>query len=152
MINDTLKQLQFISDTIIELFQQVEEELLHKRPIANKMSVWEVCVHLSQIPGADLRIQKEYTKEQMTEYYQTHMPDTMEKVHVHFLEGMYELVLYYNDLSKEELERRFTTYWGSEYSVAEWFVQIVNHLVHHRSQLYQYLLFLNRDVQIVLFR
>jgi uncharacterized damage-inducible protein DinB len=152
MINDASKQLQFISDTIIELFQQVDKELLHKRPIANKMSVWEVCVHLSQIPGADLHIQEEYSKQQMTEYYQTHMPNSMETVISHFKDGIEELILYYNDLSKEELERQFKTYWGSEYSEAEWFVQIVNHLVHHRSQLYQYFHLLNRDVQIVLFR
>lgn len=152
MINDALKQLQFVSDTIIELFQQIDEELLHKHPIANKMSVWEVCVHLSQIPGADLQIQKEYSKEQMTEYYQTNMPDTMENALAYFLKGINELILYYNELSKEELERQFKTYWGSEYSESEWCVQIVNHLVHHRSQLYQYLLFLNRDLQIVLFR
>ncbi|WP_391118047.1 DinB family protein [Psychrobacillus sp. L3] len=152
MINDALKQFQFVSDTIVELLQQVDEYLLHKRPIANKMSVWEICVHLSQIPGADLHIQKEYSKQQMTEYYQTHMPETIENIIVHFLDGMQELILHYKELSKEELERQFKTYWGSEYSIAEWFFQIMNHLVHHRSQLYQYLLLLNRDVQIVLFR
>ncbi|QFG00600.1 DinB family protein [Psychrobacillus glaciei] len=152
MINDTIKQLQFVSNTIIELLQQVDHELLHKRPIADKMSIWEACVHLSQIPGADLHIQKKYSKQQMAEYYQTHRPDTIENVIAHFLEGIQELIFYYKELSKEELERQFKTYWGSEYSMAEWFIQIINHLVHHRSQLYQYLLLLNRDVQIVLFR
>lgn len=152
MINDVLKQLQFISATILELFEQVDEESLQKRPIAQKMSVWEVCVHLSQIPGADLHILKGYSNNQMMEYYQACKPDAFDQVIDHFNNGIQELILYYQALSTEELDRQFKTYWGSEYSVAEWLIQIGNHLVHHRSQLYQYLLFLNRDVQIVLFR
>ncbi|MEI4771302.1 DinB family protein [Psychrobacillus sp. FJAT-51614] len=152
MINDAIKQLQFISDTILELFEQVDNELLNKRPVGNKMSVWEVCQHLSQIPGADLHIQKGYSEQQMTNYYQTNMSLNIQEVKLIFITGIQDLISNFENLTEDELEERFTTYWGSDYSRAEWFIQIVNHLVHHRMQLYQYFLLLNQEVHIVLFR
>lgn len=152
MSNDAIKQLQFISETILELFELVDEEILHKSPVVNKMSVWEVCMHLSQIPGADLHIQKGYSAQQMTEYYQTNLSKNIAEVKNRFTTGIQELLIYYENIAEDELKERFTTYWGSDYSKGEWFIQIINHLVHHRMQLYQYLLLLNQEVHIVLFR
>lgn len=45
MINDTISQLNFISNKIVQLFEHIGEDILDKRPIYNKMSVWEVCEH-----------------------------------------------------------------------------------------------------------
>lgn len=152
MSNDAIKQLQFISETILQLFELVDEEILNKRPVVNKMSVWEVCMHLSQIPGADLHIQKGYSAQQMTEYYQTNMSKNIAEVKSRFITGIQEILIYFENITEDELMERFTTYWGSDYSMGEWFIQIINHLVHHRMQLYQYLLLLNQEVHIVLFR
>ncbi|MDI2585937.1 DinB family protein [Psychrobacillus sp. NEAU-3TGS] len=152
MINDVIKQLKYISKTIEQLFQYVDVEIQHRQPIANKMSVWEICVHLAQIPKADLLILEGYSEEQMTNYYYMNTPVSIDNAKNQFLAGIQELIYLCEKLTKEQLEKNFMTYWKSEYSTAEWLMQIVTHLVHHRSQLYQYLLMLNRDVEIVLFR
>ena len=60
MIPSMLNQLAYISETIIQLLDYIDEKLLSKRPIENKMTVWEVCVHLAQIPQADLLIYNGY--------------------------------------------------------------------------------------------
>ncbi|TQR21567.1 DinB family protein [Psychrobacillus vulpis] len=152
MIKETIAQLQFVANTIESLLDHIDENFLHNRPIPDKMSVWEVCVHLSQIPQGDLHILKGYSEQQMTLYYDSTLPKDIKNVKVQFTTGIRELIQHIETLTEEQLTNKFTTYWGSEYNSAEWFIQIVNHLVHHRAQLYQYLLFLNRDVQIVLFR
>lgn len=152
MINDAISQLRFISGTIVQLLEYVEDEVLQERPIANKMSVWDVCVHLAQIPKADLLIQKGTTQQQMGYYYETNMPDSIVNAKVQFTVGIQEFISYFEEQTGAELAYKFSTYWGSEYSSAEWFIQTLNHLTHHRAQLYNYLLFLGKDVQVVLFR
>lgn len=152
MINEVVSQLRFISNTILQLLEHVNDEVLQERPIANKMSVWEVCVHLTQIPQADLLIQKGNSEQQMAHFYQTNMPDSIVNAKVQFTTGIQSLISYFEVQTDAELVSKFTTYWGSEYSSAEWFIQILNHLTHHRAQLHQYLLFLGQNVQVVLFR
>ena len=147
-----IHQLTYISNTIIQLFDYIDEKLLSKRPIENKMSVWEVCVHLSQIPRADLLICKGYNADQMQRYYEKNKPVSIQSAKVQFLEGIQDVAKYLEQLSEEALTKDFTTYWGSEYRTGEWLLQIINHLVHHRMQLYQYLLVLKVDVEVVLFR
>ncbi|WP_211356397.1 DinB family protein [Psychrobacillus lasiicapitis] len=147
-----IKQLEYIAKTIEQLFQYVDVEIQHRQPIANKMSLWEVCVHLAQIPKADLLILEGYSEEQMANYYYVNTPVSIDNAKKLFLAGIQELICLCEKLTKEQLDKKFTTYWKSEYSTAEWLMQIVTHLAHHRAQLYQYLLMLNRDVEIVLFR
>lgn len=152
MIPSLLNQLMYISETIIQLLDYIDEKLLSKRPIENKMTVWEVCVHLAQIPQADLLIYNGYNAEQMQLHYEQTKPVNIQATKVQFLEGIQEVTKQIEQLSEETLSKKFTTYWGSEYCIGEWFLQMMNHLVHHRMQLYQYLLILKSDVQIVLFR
>lgn len=152
MVNDILKQMEFVTETVLELFKLVDKEIQHATPINGKMSVWEVCSHLSQIPGADLRILKGYSNQQMSCYYQETKSSTLEEMGKKIIKGLSEIKVYYTNIPDEELTRTIKTYWGAEYSKMEWLIQISNHLAHHRAQLYQYLLYLNQDVQIVLFR
>ncbi|WP_144510696.1 DinB family protein [Bacillus sp. FJAT-22090] len=151
-MKDILNQLKFISHTIEQMFQHVDVKIVQEYPVAGKMSVWEVCIHLSQIPKADLLIQKSYTKQQMATYYKTNMPINVEDAKIQFITGIEELVSFFEELPQDQWSKRFTTYWGSEYSRLEWLIQIVTHLVHHRAQLYQYLLLLDQDIEVVLFR
>lgn len=151
-MNDILNELKFISHTIEQMFEYVDEKIAHEYPVTGKMSVWEVCIHLTQIPTADLLIPKNYTKQQMTTYYKTNIPINVENAKVQFITGIQELIHFFESLSEAQLSKRFTTYWGSEYSRKEWLIQILTHLVHHRAQLYQYLLLLECDVEMVLFR
>lgn len=152
MIPSMLNQLAYISETIIQLLDYVDEKLLSKRPIENKMTIWEVCVHLAQIPQADLLIFNGYNAEQMQLYYEQAKPINIQATKEQFLEGIQEVMKHIEQLSDETLSKKFTTHWGSEYRIGEWFLQMMNHLIHHRMQLYQYLLMLKSDVQIVLFR
>ena len=152
MIPSLINQLTYISNTITQLFDYIDEKLLSKRPIENKMSVWEVCVHLAQIPQADLNICKGYNIDQMQLYYEESKPVNIQAAKEQFLEGIQEVMKHIDQLTEEALSKEFTTYWGSKYRPEEWFLQIMNHLVHHRMQLYSYLLVLKVDVQVVLFR
>ena len=147
-----LDQLAYISETITQLLDYIDEKLLSKRPIENKMTVWEVCVHLAQIPQADLLIYNGYNAEQMQLHYEQTKPVNIQATKEQFVEGIKEVMKHLEQLSDETLSKKFRTYWGSEYRVGEWFLQMMNHLIHHRMQLYQYLLMLKSDVEIVLFR
>ncbi|MCZ8534459.1 DinB family protein [Psychrobacillus psychrodurans] len=151
MIHSMISQLTYVSDTITQLFDYIDEKLLSKRPIENKMTVWEVCVHLAQIPQADLHICKGYNVDEMRLYYEESKPVNIQDAKEQFLAGIQEVVKHIEH-TEEVLSKEFTTYWGSEYRTGEWFLQIMNHLVHHRMQLYSYLLVLKVDVQVVLFR
>ena len=152
MIHSMINQLVYISDTVTELFGHIDEELLSEYPIEDKMSVWEVCVHLTQIPQADLLICSGYSADQMKLYYEKNKPVNIQSAKKQFMEGIQELIKYIRQLSEDVLSKEFTTFWGSEYRIGEWILQIMNHLVHHRMQLYSYLLVLKQDVQLVLFR
>ena len=85
-------------------------------------------------------------------HYEQTKPVNIQATKEQFLEGIQEVMKHIEQLSDETLSKKFTTYWGSEYRIGEWFLQMMNHLIHHRMQLYQYLLMLKSDVQIVLFR
>lgn len=152
MIRSMINQLTYISDTITQLFDYIDEKVLSKHPIENKMTVWEVCVHLAQIPQADLLICKGYKADQMQLYYEKSKPVNIQAAKEQLLEGIQEVIKHIEQLTDETLSKEFTTYWGSNYRTGEWFLQIMNHLVHHRMQLYSYLLVLKRDMQVVLFR
>lgn len=152
MIPSMISQLNYVSDTITQLFDYIDEKLLSKRPIENKMTVWEVCVHLAQIPQADLLICKGYNLDEMQLYYEESKPVNLQDAKEQFLAGIQEVMKHIEKYTEEALSKEFTTYWGSEYRTGEWFLQIMNHLVHHRMQLYSYLLVLKVDVQVVLFR
>jgi uncharacterized damage-inducible protein DinB len=152
MIHSMISQLNYVSDTITQLFDYIDEKLLSKRPIENKMTVWEVCVHLAQIPQADLLICKGYNLDEMRLYYEESKPVNLQDAKEQFLAGIQEVMKHIEKHTEEALSEGFTTYWGSEYRTGEWFLQIMNHLVHHRMQLYSYLLVLKVDVQVVLFR
>lgn len=152
MIPSMINQLIYISDTTIHLLDYIDETLLSKRPIENKMTIWDICVHLAQIPQADLHIYRGYNANQMQLYYGESQPVNIQAAKEQFLEGIQKVILHIEQLTEETLSKEFTTYWGSEYRAGEWFLQIMNHLVHHRMQLYSYLLILKIDVQVVLFR
>ena len=152
MINEIWNQIEFVTETVIELFDHVDQEIQHAAPINGKMSVWEVCRHLSQIPGGDLRIFKGYKEQQMSNYYKETNLDSLEEMGNKLRRDLSEMKEYYTSISDVDMTEKFKTYWGEEYSPLEWLIQVSNHLVHHRAQLYQYLLYLNRDIQIVLFR
>src|SRR4051812_16322394 len=115
MIHSMINQITYTSDTIVRLYDYIDEKLLSKRPIENKMSVWEVCVHLAQIPQADLLICKGYNAEQMQQYYEENEPVNIQAAKEQFLEGIQEVMKHIEQLTEESLSQEFTTYWGSEY-------------------------------------
>ncbi|RPJ95361.1 DinB family protein [Rummeliibacillus sp. TYF005] len=148
-VQKTLYQIQFIVNSINELFSHVETKDLKFCPVEGKRNLGQLCSHLSLICSADLQILQESSLEEMDVFYSKNVAYTKEEWSIALKQGYKDLKNYYSSI--DDLTEETSSYWGTTYSYFEWLLEILVHLQHHRAQLHQYLLLLKGNVKVTLF-
>ncbi|UNL82981.1 DinB family protein [Priestia koreensis] len=132
-----------------QLIESVSEELFSKKIHEGKRSLGELIAHIAVICEADLHIMKEATVEEMNDFYQRCNVTTKQEC-LGELEHSFR-VFQKEILHVEDIEKKTTSYWGVTYSRAEWYIEIIAHLYHHRGQLHTYLTVLKQKTDVTLF-
>jgi len=132
-----------------QLIESVSEELFSKKIHENKRSLGELIAHIAVICEADLHIMKEATAEEMNVFYQRCNVATKEEC-LAALERSFH-VFQKELLQAEDMDHKTTSYWGVTYSRAEWYIEIIAHLYHHRGQLHTYVTVLKQETDVTLF-
>ena len=78
-VQKTLYQIQFIVNSINELFSHVETKDLKFCPVEGKRNLGQLCSHLSLICSADLQILQESSLEEMDVFYSKNVAYTKEE-------------------------------------------------------------------------
>lgn len=135
-----VKQLHFIEKTIVQLFDEVNEQTWKEPEAKGLRSVFELCHHMTYLPKADLMLASSASHQGMDAFYQRNRLETICEMKQMFIYHMKQLYAHIECMSECEKQRESTSYWGATYTQQEWILEILMHLIHHRAQLYQLLM------------
>ena len=142
-----LEELKKISENCCRLLSQARAEHSDYRPQDNVRSLAELANHLAQIPAIDLLILKGTPEKEVQEAEQVlDRSDPAGWCQV-LRDGARELHRYMEKLSFDEYENNSgTAFYGRTQTNAQWLLEIITHLYHHRAQLFMYLKLNGYDV------
>lgn len=142
-----LEELKRITENCSRLLALAQDEHLDYRPQDGMRSLAELGNHLAQIPSIDLTILRGATeKEVQDRERELARPDPAGWQEV-LRDGQTELHRYIERLSLDEYENNSgTAFYGRTQTNAQWLLEIVTHLYHHRAQFFMYLKLNGYDV------
>lgn len=134
--SSVIHQIEMAILSVVKMIDQLEERDLEIRPTENKHSVGELLSHLAVICKADFLISIGTSKEDMSSFYETAVPKTLQNIKSELLNNFAFLKAEVMKLDEHELLTETTSYWGVTYTRYEWLLEILAHLYHHRGQLH----------------
>ncbi|UWE03235.1 DinB family protein [Laceyella sacchari] len=144
------EELDLMVRTTAALIEKIEDKDWHYQPQSAMRTLLEVVNHLVQIPTVDLAIiqeQDEISIRKLEKELFTHNAvELLNLLH----SGADRLKSYMADLTVEDFVHKtgkpFYSQEGISYS--KWLIEILTHLSHHRSQLFEYLKELHYNVNM----
>lgn len=142
-----LEELKKITENCCRLMSLAKEVHLDYRPQDGMRSLAELANHLAQVPAIDLTILKGTPEKEVQEAERAlNRPDPAGWCEV-MREGERELYRYIERLSLDEYENNSgTAFYGRTQTNAQWLLEIITHLYHHRAQFFMYLKLNGYDV------
>ena len=117
------------------------------QPRPQMRTLLELANHLAQVPAADYRIMRGDAETQVSAYEEElrrESPDDWRSV---MREGAADLARYVEHLTHDNYENgSCTAYYGRTQTNAQWLLEVITHIYHHRAQLFTYLKILGYDV------
>jgi uncharacterized damage-inducible protein DinB len=147
-----LKELEWISGSCARLLALVKPDDLEFRPKDNMRTLRELGHHLAQIPAVDLAIMRGLKQEEVQaeedkltqQAEQSGLPGGWQGV---LGGGTKDLARFMETLSMADFEAGSgSAFYGRTQTHAQWLLESVTHLYHHRSQFFTYLKLLGYDV------
>jgi uncharacterized damage-inducible protein DinB len=147
-----LRELEWISGNVARLLTLVKPDDLDYRPAENMRTLRELGHHLAQIPAVDLAIMRGLKQEEVqaeeqrltTEAEQRALPAGWAGV---IGSGSKDLARFMETLPMNEFEAGSgSAFYGRTQTYAQWLLETVTHLYHHRAQFFGYLKLLGYDV------
>jgi uncharacterized damage-inducible protein DinB len=145
-----LQELDLVVRTTGSLIARIGEGEWAYRPQANMRSLLELVHHLVAIPASDLAILQESSEPEVAAIENASAGIADRELLVQRLKDNCELFKrYVLSLSEEELLNKSTKAYYLDHGAvqAKWLIEVVTHMFHHRSQLYNYLKQNGHDVQ-----
>lgn len=137
-----LEELELVVRTSEALIKRIGNEEWSFQPQDNMRSLLQLVHHLVSIPASDLAILQEKT-EQEVGTVENSVAEIMDPEELaNRLRSNYEaLKTYMTSLSEVELLTKSTKAFYLDHGSVQikWLIEIVTHMFHHRSQLYNYL-------------
>lgn len=135
-----LSELERIVGNCCRFFELVKAEHNAWRPREGIRSLVELANHLAQVPGVDLRIMKGTKEEELIELERKLARDDGTGWAAVMREGAEDLSRFVQHLSLDQFENGSgTAYYGRTQTHAQWLLEAITHIYHHRSQLFLYL-------------
>lgn len=137
-----LDEMELAFRTSESLIKRIKPEEWGYQPKENMRTLLQLVHHLVSIPASDLAILQEKSQPEVAEIENriggTTDPEQLAK---QFRENVEALRRYFLSLGEEELLQKSTKAFYMDHGTVQikWLIEIVTHLFHHRSQLYNYL-------------
>ena len=142
-----LNELDWIVANCCRLFELVKKENLDWRPRDDMRKLKELANHLAQIPAVDLRIIKGDGEMDVEKFEESLNGDTAGDWCSAMKEGASNLRRFMELLSFDDYENgSATAYFGRTQTHGRWLLEAINHIYHHRSQLFIYLRLIGYDI------
>ncbi|RPF53220.1 DinB family protein [Aquisalibacillus elongatus] len=133
------------------LLMKVFEDHWTYQPQENMRTLKELATHLVSIPAIDLYIMQEESHETIQQLEAKYEAlTTADDMCVAFEDGYNKLKEYMNTLSDDDFLHKTTKafYMEKGQSQAQWLMEVMTHMFHHRAQLFNYLKQLEYDVSM----
>ena len=142
-----LSELEWIVGNCCRLIELLRKEHKDWQPQEGMRTLTELCNHLSQIPAVDLRIIKGDSEQEVCarekELWRDNPGGWCEVMH----EGTRDMIRYMEHLSFDDFENGSgMAYFGRTQTNAKWLLETINHVYHHRAQLFMYMKLNNYEV------
>jgi len=135
-----LDELEWITGNCCRLFGMVKPEHLDWLPQEGMRSLCDVANHLAQIPSVDLRIMKGDGEQEIKELERSLMHREPREWSEEMRSGVTALRHFMETLSFDEYENGSgTAFYGRTQTYANWLLEVITHIYHHRAQLFMYL-------------
>jgi uncharacterized damage-inducible protein DinB len=142
-----LAELERIARSCCHIARMARPEDYDFAPLQNMRTLFELANHLAQAPLVDLRIMSGAKQEEIRELEENLTRDDAEGWCALLREGFSEVRRYMENLSFDQYENSScTAFYGRTQTNAQWLLEMVTHLYHHRSQLFTYLKLLGYPV------
>lgn len=137
-----LDEMELAVRTSESLIKRIKPEEWSYQPKENMRTLLQLVHHLVSIPASDLAILQEKSQPEVAEIENRAGSITdPEQLAKQFRDNVEVLKDYFLSLGEEELLQKSTKAFYMEHGTVQikWLIEIVTHLFHHRSQLYNYL-------------
>lgn len=142
-----LTELEFICRNCARLIGQLEPNMLRYRPqgaegvdLGKMRNLIELANHLAQIPSIDTAIFRGLPEEDIQRTERELWSDDVAAMKGVLRAGYEELHRFMEKLTVSEFETgSATAFYGRTQTYAQWLLEVITHLYHHRAQLYTYL-------------
>jgi uncharacterized damage-inducible protein DinB len=110
------------------------------RPRDNMRTLLELANHLAQVPGIDLLIFQGLAEHEISEQERQLKRDTPAGLVEQLRRGTEDLQRFMEKQSVDAFEHNSgTAYYGRTQTYAQWLLEALTHLYHHRAQFFSYL-------------
>lgn len=135
-----LDELEWISGNCCRLLGMAKPEHKDWRPQEGVRTLSELANHLAQIPSVDLRIMKGDSEQEIKDLELKLKRDKPQEWCEEMRNGVTTLRHFMETLSLDDYENGSgTAFYGRSQTHANWLLEVVTHLYHHRAQLFMYL-------------
>ena len=142
-----LAELERIARSCCHILRQAAPEHYDFAPVRGMRTLHELSNHLAQIPLVDLRILRSSKQDEVRELEESLLREDADGWCALLREGYSEVRQYMENLSFDAYENNSgTAFYGRTQTNAQWLLEIITHLYHHRSQLFTYLKLLGYPV------
>jgi Uncharacterized protein conserved in bacteria len=137
-----LDELELAVRTSENLIKRIRPDEWGYQPRENMRTLLELVHHLVSVPASDLAILQEKPQPEVAQV-ENRVADVTdpEQLVQEFRRNVDALRQYFVSLGEEDLLQKSTKAFYLEHGTVQikWLIEIVTHLFHHRSQLYNYL-------------
>ncbi|WP_068777231.1 DinB family protein [Paenibacillus sp. FJAT-26967] len=148
-----LSELELAVRTSESLINRIKPEEWTYTPQENMRTLQQLVHHLVSIPASDLAIlqEKEQPEVEAVENRVQGISDP-EQLSRQLRENFESFKVYITGLTEEELLRKSTKAFYLDHGMVQskWLIEVVTHMFHHRSQLFNYLKQLGHDINFFL--
>ena len=137
-----LEELELGVRTSEALIKRIKPEEWTYQPQDNMRTLLQLVHHIVSIPASDLAILKEATQQEVEKVENSVAELSDPEQLANRLRSNFEILKQYMvSLTEDELLNKSTQAFYLEHGAVQskWLIEIVTHLFHHRSQLYNYL-------------
>ncbi len=135
-----LTELERIAANVARMLALIKPEDFGYRPQDNMRTMLELANHLAQVPALDLRLIRGDKEPELVKRESELTRDTGADLGEVLREGVRDMLAFYEHLSFDEYENgSATAYFGRTQTHAEWLLEVITHMYHHRAQLFMYL-------------
>lgn len=143
-----LDELGWITANCCRMLEEIPEDAYSFCPQEGMRSLAQLANHLAQVPAVDLAIMQGGKEKEIQDLEASLSRSNPADWVALMREGKDSLYRYMDHLSLDQYENSSgTAFYGRTQTNAQWLLEVITHLYHHRSQLYLYLKLCGCDVK-----